>query len=333
MSMSNPSIKQIVVSVDTEEEGLWGGNYKVVGNTTHNLRGLERFQSECEKLSAPPTYLIDAPVLEDRQAIEQLSRWQRDQVCEVGAHCHAWCNPPITLGHVSSHQSYLCNLPQEVQRAKLTWLTERIAQSLGRSPTSYRAGRYGFDRVSAEILDDLGYVVDSSVLPLHDYSSKGGPNFLLESREPSRFFGLDSSRQLIEIPVTAGFVAGDYTRRRNLWIGLRKQPWQTLKLAGVADRLGITRRVKFSPEGTELSDLTRLVDSSHRSGLTTLVLMLHSSSLVVGLSPYSQDAEQLQKLYERLSSIIKYAIGEHGYRPVTLTQAAQNWRPCQKQNN
>ncbi len=46
-------------------------------------------------------------------------------------------------------------------------------------PTSYRAGRYGFDLTSAEILADLGYIVDSSVLPLHDYRRKKGPDFMM----------------------------------------------------------------------------------------------------------------------------------------------------------
>lgn len=322
--MNNSSMKQIVVSVDTEEEGLWGGKYTIEGNTTENLRGLERFQAECERLSVPPTYLIDAPVLDDHRAIDQLARWQEKNACEVGAHCHAWCNPPISMHEVSSKTSYLCNLPKDVQRDKLVWLTEKIAQAIGRKPTSYRAGRYGFDQVSAEILDDLGYKVDSSVLPMHDYRSQGGPNFLMASRKPSRYFGHDSSRKLVEIPITAGFAAGSYKTRRRFWIGLRKQPWKALRMAGIADRLGLTRRVKLSPEGTQFNNLKRLVDACHHDGLSTLVLMLHSSSLVVGLSPYSKDAEMLQTLFQRLSLIINHAVAL-GYEPVTLTQAAEKF--------
>ncbi len=314
--------RQLIVSVDTEEEGLWGGQYKVENNTTENLRGLPRFQQVCEQLGVPPTYLIDAPVLSNLVAVDQLRLWQDENRCEVGAHCHAWCNPPLTNTVVNSKESYLCNHPAEVQRQKLEWLTEGIAKAMGKRPTSYRAGRYGFDHVSAEILDDLGYVVDSSVLPMHDYRSRGGPNFLMSDRQPHPWFSEESGRKLWEIPVTAGFVAGNYNRRRELWINLRKKPWTSFRLAGIADRLGLTRRVKLTPEGTQISDIVRLIDRCHAEGLSTLVLMLHSSSLAVGYSPYARDAAQLEHLYKRIRESIQYAIERYGYRPVTLTQAA-----------
>ncbi len=60
---------KLIVSVDTEEEGLWGGAYRVFHNTTHNLRGLTRFQMLCERWEVAPTYLVDAPVLEDNTAV------------------------------------------------------------------------------------------------------------------------------------------------------------------------------------------------------------------------------------------------------------------------
>ncbi len=316
--------RQIIVSVDTEEEGLWGGQYKVDNNTTENLRGLPRFQQVCEQLGVPPTYLIDAPVLSDAVAVGQLKLWQDENRCEVGAHCHAWCNPPLTDTVVNSRMSYLCNHPAELQRQKLEWLTEGIARAMGRSPTSYRAGRYGFDHVSAEILDDLGYIVDSSVLPMHDYRSRGGPNFLMSNRQPHPWFTDEAKRKLWEIPVTAGFVAGNYENRRELWIKLRKTPWNRLRLAGIADRLGLTRRVKLTPEGTRISDILRLIRRCHAEGLSTLVLMLHSSSLAVGYSPYAPDADQLEQLYRRIRESIRYAIEKFGYQPVTLSQAAIN---------
>jgi len=314
--------RYLVVSVDTEEEGLWGGNYRVSGNTTRNLRGLARFQDCCERLSVPPTYLIDAPVIYDAEAIALMRRWQDAGRCEVGSHCHPWCNPPLATSAPTSAETYLCNLPVEVQYEKLKWLTDRIADAVGRVPTSYRAGRYGFGPSSAGILEQLGYQVDSSVLPLHEYLSKGGPDFREASRHPFRYFGNDDERHLLEIPVTAGFTRHGYEWQRKLWIALRAKPWRRMRLAGVADYMGIGRRVKLSPEGTRLNDLKRLIDTCYRDGLDTLVLMLHSSSLVAGLSPYATDAAQLDSFYTRLSQMIKHATIQYGYRPVTLTQCA-----------
>lgn len=317
--------KQIVVTVDTEEEGLWGGNYPVRNCSTKNLRGLQRFQATCDELEAPPTYLIDAAVLTDEQAASDLKRWQNAKLCEVGAHCHPWCNPPIVSETCSSVESYLCNHPAEVQRDKLAWLTQRIADSLEQAPTAYRAGRYGFSSTSAEILEDLGYAVDSSVIPLHDYRQDGGPDFFEQPRLPFRYF--DCGRNLVELPVTTGFTRRGLGLRAKLWRQLRSKPWTYIRAAGIADRLGIARRVKLSPEGTQLHDLISLVDACHADGLSTLVLMLHSSSLIPGVSPYAKDSAALDNLYSRLVEIVRYAKIQYQYQPALLTAAARAIAP------
>jgi hypothetical protein len=105
-------------------------------------------------------------------------------------------------------------------------------------------------------------------------------------------------------------------------MALRRQPWKRLRAAGIADRMGIARRVKLTPEGTRLADLRRLVNSMLTERVTVLVLMLHSSSLAAGFSPYARDSESLESLYERMSSIIRYLISDCGFTGLTLTQAA-----------
>ncbi len=315
-------VRTIAITVDTEEEGLWGGGYRVTGNTTENLRGLPRFQAACEEISAPPTYLVDAPVLADSLAIEQMRKWQQQNRCEVGAHCHPWCNPPLPETCDDPGESYLCNLPVDVQREKLVWLTDRIADLMGKAPTSFRAGRYGFNRDTAAILDDLGYVVDSSVLPLFDYRRDGGPDFTQASREPYRYFGDEPHRRLIEVPVTSGFTRPRFDRQRRLWLGLRDPTWRRFRFAGIADRIGISRRVKLSPEKYLKPDLVKLIDSAVQDGMTTMILMLHSSSLVPGMSPYTKTDSDLDLFYDTLTTAVSYAINEYHFRPVTLTQSA-----------
>ena len=319
-------MRQIVVSVDTEEDGLWSGSYPVTGNTTHNLRGLERFQAECWNLGVPPTYLIDAPVLEDRLAIAVLARWQASAECEVGTHCHPWCSPPLANRPPTTAETFLCNLPSEVQFEKLKWLTEQIAQVMGKAPTSYRAGRYGFNDSTASILIDIGYRVDSSVLPLFEYTEESGPDFRNAQRLPAFYLQRDEKR-LVELPVTSGFTQPGYQRRKTIWTLLRKKPWTYFRAAGIVDRLGIARRIKLSPEGTSLEDLKRLVDAPIADGVATLVLLLHSSSLVVGHSPYARQADDLERLYLRLIGVIRHATATHGCRPATLTQAADGVLP------
>jgi hypothetical protein len=314
------SSRTICVTIDTEEEGLWGGDFPVRNCTTENLRGLSRFQGVCEKYGVPPTYLIDAPVLEDPIAIRELKSWQSPGRCEIGTHCHPWCNPPIVSESISNRESYLCNLPQELQFEKLRWLTGRIADVFGVSPTSYRAGRYGFDRSTVGALVKLGYTIDSSVLPGFDYTATEGPNFKSFDRYPCRISDADSQGDLLEVPITTGFTRAGFYRARQRMRGVMDcSLGRWTKLASVSSRLGLTRHLKLSPEGTELQDLMGLVRSSLQDGVEHLVLMLHSTTLRPGYSPYAKDSHGVERLYQRLEGILDYATRQFDCSGCTLS--------------
>lgn len=315
-----------VVSVDTEEEGLWQGRYPVRGNTTENLRGLGRFQALCERVGIQPTYLVTAPVLEDRRATREMAAWQEAGGCEVGAHCHPWCNPPLTRPEIRPLESFLNNLPEPEQYAKLSWLTERIADQFGQRPTSFRAGRYGFGQATAECLCRLGYEVDSSVMPLFEYRDDHGPDFLTSPESP-HWLELTEGRKLLELPVTSGFTRAGYRLRRALWLLVRRSPWRYFKLPGILDRTAIASRVKLCPEGYSPRQLVQLIDARLREHAQAFVLMLHSSSLVTGMSQYVPDDQHLEKLYRCLESAFRYAVQERQLRPMTLTGAARSMAP------
>ena len=87
----------LIVTVDTEEEGLWTGEYPANGNTVENTRGIPRFQALCDQFGIRPTYLVDTPVVEDDRSVELLSEIQQSGRCEIGAHLHPWCTPPFSL--------------------------------------------------------------------------------------------------------------------------------------------------------------------------------------------------------------------------------------------
>src|SRR5262249_56744647 len=75
-------------------------------------------------------------------------------------------------GHTYPH-----NLPPDLLERQLTDLTAAIERELGTRPTTYRAGRNGFDGRTLPILERLGYTVDTSVDPLFNERKKGGMRF------------------------------------------------------------------------------------------------------------------------------------------------------------
>jgi hypothetical protein len=319
------------ITVDTEEEGLWNGRYAPEGWTARNVpEGLPRFQELCRAYGVRPTYLVDYPVATDPQAVQTLRAWQEQQLCEIGAHLHSWCTPPH-IAYRFPYHSYLKNLPEPIQKAKLEVLTETIEQCFGARPRSFRAGRYGLDLTGARLLAQLGYEVDSSVVPFRSFVADGGPDF---ERAPLNPYWIDLQQGrdllapaafpqgLLEVPITVGYTRPNFKRRHRLRRALEQSPLRHLRAVGLLDRLGIARLLKLSPEQGRAADLLSLIDACLQEGCECLTLMFHSSSLVPGLSPYVKTPDELHWFYRALEEVIRYCLHAKGLAPVTLADYA-----------
>ncbi len=301
---------RLIVTIDTEEEGLWGGRYRMTGNTVENIRGVPRFQSLCDQLGIRPVYLVDAPVVQDDRASAILGEIHAAGGCEIGTHVHPWCNPPIDEV-ADQRESYLCNLPESLQRAKIEWLTEAISERFGKRPVSFRAGRYGLDITGARVLAELGYRVDSSVIPFTDYSADRGPDFGNAPWQPYWVGGEDlccaaASGKLLEVPVSVGFNRSSFSRAMRCQSLLGKAPFRWLRLEGILDRSQVLKRIKLSPEQATARDMKTLIDRYCESPSAVLVMMFHSSSLVPGESPYVGDESELEEFLGRIAETCRY---------------------------
>jgi hypothetical protein len=320
---------RLIVSIDTEEEGLWGGIYRPTGNSVENIRGVPRFQELCERFSIRPVYLVDSPVVEDDWSAELFRSLHEQGRAEIGAHLHPWCTPPL-CDLSGERDTFLCNLAPDVQRMKLEHLTWQIARRIGRSPTSFRAGRYGLDMTGARILRELGYEVDTSVIPFSNFTSSGGPDYESAPWQPYYLDGDSISEAhgdgfLLEVPVSVGFSRADFTAAQ-LWRKRASLPiLRRLRAVGLVDRLGLATRIKFSPEQADAHRMKALVNAFLGQRATCMVLMFHSSSLVAGLSPYVKSAGRLEEFYADLESIFNYCIHVKGMTPETLTGFARTF--------
>ena len=321
---------KLIVTVDTEEEGLWNGNFQARGNTVRNIEGVPRFQAFCDRFGVRPTYLVDTPVLEDARAVEILDEVHRAGRCEIGAHLHPWCAPPLDE-ETNPRNSFMCNLPEHLQREKLTRITDTIEQRLGTRPRSFRAGRYGLDIVGARILEDLGYVVDSSVISFYDYSDRGGPDFRWAPYTPYRV-GWDDLRRpgpegrMFEMPISVGFSGTGFARAQRIRELACTGAGRLFHLTGILDRLNLVRRIKFSPEQADATRMKQLVDAYLANGAPCMVMMMHSSSLVPGYSPYVADRQRLEELYLDLEAVFRHCQQRHEMVGETLTGFAESFQ-------
>ncbi len=69
------------------------------------------------------------------------------------------------MRHPRGPRSYLNRMTQAGQRREISEATERVRTATGRTPVHFRAPNFSADARTIAILEELGYRVDSSVLP------------------------------------------------------------------------------------------------------------------------------------------------------------------------
>ena len=322
-------VSALIVTVDTEEEGLWSGAFPTAGATVTNIAGVPRFQDICDRLQIQPTYLVNSPVAENETAVAILKEILDSHRCEIGTHIHPWNTAPI-VGNYNARDSYLCNLPTELQNKKLLHVTRQIEDNFERRPLSFRSGRYGLDADGAALLRQMGYIVDSSVCPFTDYSADGGPDFRGAPVTPYRI-GEDirgsagSGCGLLEVPVSIGFNRTNFARCDRFHQRISRGIPKKFRAVGLLDRLGVLQKTKFSPEKGGAGRLMALARAYAKQNLPCLVLMFHSSSLLPGATPYVPDQKSLAGFLDDLATVLEYCVALLSLTPMTLTQFAQRY--------
>src|SRR5207302_8498468 len=113
-------------------------------------------------------------------------------------------------------------------------------------PPICSSGRLVIEHWSAQILSELVYEVDISVLPGTDLSREFGPDFAHCSAQPY-WFGTDPA--LLEIPLTVGYTGLLAQIGRPAHV-LTMHPWlKAVHIPGVLARLHLIDRIPLTPEG------------------------------------------------------------------------------------
>jgi len=303
----------LTVIVDTEEEFDWNAPFSSENVGTGHIRHQHRAHKLFERYRVTPVYLVDFPVAHHPGSRSVLRELLEAGLCQIGAHLHPWVSPPITEA-VDARTSYPGNLPEELERAKLVRLTDEIATAFGHRPVIYRAGRYGVGPATAGILEDLGYEIDTSVVPYTDFGRELGPDFGRCGQRPY-WFGRD--RRLLELPLTVGWAGLVAAAGKPLHDLLQSPAFKQLRAPAVLARLGLFERIRLSPEGITFDEMRRLTLALLRRGIRTFSLTYHSPSLEPGNTPYVRSAAELDRFLATLDRYLAFFTEEVGGRPST----------------
>ena len=305
---------QLLVFIDTEEEFDWQKNFTSDARGVTAMKHQWRAQTIFDRYGVKPVYLVDYPVASQPSGYTPLREFFDDGRCEIGAHLHPWVTPPVEET-VSDGNSFACNLPRDLERRKLSILKETIERNLGAAPTVYRAGRYGADAETRGLLEELGFLIDSSVLPWTDLRHMAGPDFRHFAPDP---FWFGANDRLLEIPLTTGFLGLLYRFGEELfpWIGSPRGV--RLRATAICARARLLDRIRLSPEGVTIDEAVRLTRALVRRGeQRVFVVSYHSPSLGVGHTPYVRTRADLEQFLAWLDAYLEFFMGEIGGRPAS----------------
>ncbi len=299
-----------IITIDTEGDDLWSCPRTI---TTRNSAYLPRFQSLCERHGLAPTWLVNWEMARCPVFLEFARDVQRRATGEIGAHLHAWNSPPIVplTDDDYRHQPYLVEYPDHVLREKLRVLDGELRDSFASRIRSHRAGRWAMDGRYARALVELGYDIDCSVTPHVSWrrykgapQGSGGSDYR-DFPEEAYWIDLDDlsrpgSSPLLEVPLTVVY------HRNAILEGLRRRFDEATLVRRALERIAPSRSW-LRPSGRNLSDLLDILERAQTENRRYVELILHSSELMPGGSPYFPDAASIERLYDDLQALFEAA--------------------------
>ncbi|MBI5142725.1 MAG: hypothetical protein HZA20_11145 [Nitrospirae bacterium] len=309
-------MRYLLVTIDTEEDMPRWRPEQVT--TVRNIAAIPALQDRLNRAGIRPTWLVDYPVLDNHESCAVIRNLPSSD-CEIGMHLHSWNTPPFAQDETGEKATYLHVMPADLKRQKLAGLHAMFADKIGIAPTSYRAGRYGFCLEDASLLAELGFVVDSSVVPHTDYSSDGGPDFRSFTYAPF-IIEAGNGRKIVETPLTVGLAhrLPEYLAKRYFSI-----PGWT-RMRGVLHRLGLASLLWLRPTVSSFEEMKRLADHLlEKTDCKVINIMFHSNECFPGASPYHKTDDDVARFLERFSGIAGYLVSRYGLAPVTLGDHAK----------
>ncbi|MCL4182495.1 MAG: hypothetical protein KJ011_03515, partial [Burkholderiaceae bacterium] len=315
----------VLTTIDTEEEWDWDAPLPASPPSVANTLQLESFQDLCDRYGMKTTYFTNFAVMQNPESRRVIERLASRDGCEIGMHIHPWHTPPITAFDESEAEaSFLHNHPAEAIRSKPDTVHSALRES-GITATSFRGGRYSTDRVIQKFLHEHGFVADCSVVPYTTWPDDGAPDFRARDIFPVRRPPLrDGQRALWEIPLSLGFSRAPFRLWSRCFDIVEHTALARLRLIGLAERLGLVRRIWLNFELDDRSDWAPFLLLLQRMGVPCVTLTVHSSSLVAGPGPYTRTPADEQRIRGRIESVFAVLRRLPGFVPATATEVARH---------
>lgn len=303
----------VVLSLDVEEEGLFGGRYACKNPPVRNTAALDRLAPLLER-GARPTLFCAHSVLTNAASRRVLATLRDKHGAEIGAHLHHWNTPPLTPEAADAGELTrvpAAAVPEALMAAKLKTLFAAGVDFQGAPLTSFRMGRWDAHAPLWPLLAELGVRADASVRPLH--CGKGplrGPDHFDAPADPY-WLGSGANR-LLEMPLT---VTPLFSWLPGLSRALPQGAGETLRASlphwGALALLPVQHPLS-------LLKLTTLLHAAR--GGQVLSLTWHSSEMFPGGAPHMPDKGAVTRFLDKMCAYVDWLGESFDLRFLTLEE-------------
>ena len=312
-----------ILSVDTEEEWDWSGDFPDKDFSVSNVKQIPKLQTFCEHLGIRPTYFTDYAVAENPDSVEILKAIVDKNTGEIGAHLHPWCNPPFH-GVTEERESHVVNLPASQVEEKLDTLIALLNKSFGVMPNAFRSGRWGINSEVLKLLEKKAFQIDSSVYPF--FKNKYF-NYEQTTRIPywpdyDKPMVKGSQRNMIEIPVTVGFNRKNFSAMLKIYNTISHPLLHHLHLTAIFWHTRLLRKLYLSPEVESGKDMLPLIDAALDNNHPVIHMYLHSSSLIDGTTGFMKPKNAFDIICNNIQQVVEHTHLKTNIKFCTISEAA-----------
>jgi len=310
----------LVVTIDTESDlPQWQTTRSY---SFENIKAIPSLQQIFDNYSIKPTYLITHSVAIDKKSVDVLSKVSNDNKCEIGAHLHPNETPPFCLSRKEG-KSFL-KLDFLTKKRKIENLTAAISINF-KKPVSYRAGSYRFDTDSLLILEELGYLVDTSVTPYISWRIEGGLSYINVPLEPywpdKDDICKEGENRILEVPITIRLNRKMNFFLKNIYLPVLSMPMQSSKFRRLISNIRPIKPIWLRPTYSTYDEMKNLCDilfGNHN--FQVLNMMFHSNELIISGSPFHKTKRDINRFLLRIDNICNYLITSKGIASKTLSE-------------
>jgi len=319
----------LIVSVDTECDK--GPNWAIRKPLSflNVIKGIpDQVQPLFDEFAIKPTYLLSPEVLTDDESIRLFQSLQNK--VELGVHMHGELIEPHPKWNADKTDAFQSDFRPRVEFQKISNQTKLFEEKFCFHPTSFRSGRFGLSRHTLLFLQELGYLVDSSVTPfMWWWRRKGeGVNFLGAPNQPY-FPSSDDVRKrgkmtILEVPI--GIVnpfwekfPGCLLRKINPLNRIQTILLNTFLRNGLRS---LWLRPTFSTV-EQMVFVTNWIVEKAKMQRTILNMMFHSNEAMAGTSPYNQTENDVNNFLNRLRNYFTILFSKFDVQSIALSETVK----------